>query len=266
MFQQWLVALLALGGVLGNLLPGDLGRGTHHQLPHPHHHPPGHHAGDHHHIEQSIEHTHGKELGHQDHSVNHHDGEHTKKGSNLEEERRGRQDEEGFVGQLIDFSSAVDDPSTGLKCVLEEATVDTFEKEQLLTCTHSMIQVLESQSLSLPNLYLFLFPTGLPLHLRHPVPASPSGGVQRVLREDLFHRVLREGHQRDGEEVLQAGRQSLQRERAGGLPDRLRVVLHDQVHGEGARGEVGRGDKLREAARRDLRRWMLLCGGGGGMP
>ena len=46
------------------------------------------------------------------------------------------------MGQLIDFSSAVEDPSTGLKCVLEEATVDTFEKERLLTCTHSMIQVL----------------------------------------------------------------------------------------------------------------------------
>ena len=113
--------------------------------------------------------------------MNHHHGEQTKKGSNLEEERVGRQDGEGFVGQLIDFSSAVDDPSTGLKCVLEEATVDTFEKEQLLTCTHSMIQVLESQSLSLPNLYLFLFPTGLPLHLRHPVPSPPGGRVQRVL-------------------------------------------------------------------------------------
>jgi hypothetical protein len=61
----------------------------------------------------------------------------------LEEARRGREDggRDGFVGQLIDFSSAVEDPSTGLKCVLEEATVDTFEKEQLLTCTHSMIQV-----------------------------------------------------------------------------------------------------------------------------
>ena len=57
------------------------------------------------------------------------------------EERSGRQDGDGFGGQLIDFSSAVEDPSTGLKCVLEEATVDTFEKEQLLTCTHSMIQV-----------------------------------------------------------------------------------------------------------------------------
>ena len=136
-FQEWLVALLALGGALGNLLPGDLGRGTHHQLPHPHHHHPGHHAADHHHDEHSINHKHEEELGDQQHNVDdanneeHHD----------HEERSGRQDGDGFGGQLIDFSSAVEDPSTGLKCVLEEATVDTFEKEQLLTCTHSMIQV-----------------------------------------------------------------------------------------------------------------------------
>ena len=42
---------------------------------------------------------------------------------------------------MIDFSGAVDDPSTGLKCVVEEVAVATFDKEQLLTCTHSMIQV-----------------------------------------------------------------------------------------------------------------------------
>merc|ERR1719397_527482 len=135
---RWLVALLSVGGVLGNLLPGDLGRGTHHQLPHPHHqdhHHPGHHAADHHH----TGHTHGKKLGH--HSTDHNHGEHTNQGKHKNGARRGRQDGEDFVGQLIDFSSAVEDPSTGLKCVLEEATVDTFEKEQLLTCTHSMIQV-----------------------------------------------------------------------------------------------------------------------------
>ena len=38
-------------------------------------------------------------------------------------------------------SGAVEDPSTGLKCVVEEVAVETFDKEQLLTCTHSMIQV-----------------------------------------------------------------------------------------------------------------------------
>ena len=42
---------------------------------------------------------------------------------------------------MIDFSGAVEDPLTGLKCVLEEVAVETFDKEQLLTCTHSMIQV-----------------------------------------------------------------------------------------------------------------------------
>ena len=175
MFQQWLVALLSVGGVLGNLLPGDLGRGTHHQLPHPHHqdhHHPGHHA-DHHH----TDHTHGKELGH--HSTDHNHGGHTNLGKHVEEaKRRGRQeDDEGFVGQLIDFSSAVEDPSTGLKCVLEEATVDTFEKERLLTCTHSMIQVLHCWSLSVPCFKPYISP-GLPLHLCDPVPSSPCGGVQ----------------------------------------------------------------------------------------
>ena len=172
MFQQWLVALLSVGGVLGNLLPGDLGRGTHHQLPHPHHqdhHHPGHHALDHHH----TDHTHGKE-----HSGDHNHGGHTNQGKHDEAKRRGRQEDgEGFVGQLIDFSSAVEDPSTGLKCVLEEATVDTFEKERLLTCTHSMIQVLHCWSLSVPCFKPYISP-GLPLHLRDPVPSSPCGGVQ----------------------------------------------------------------------------------------
>ena len=45
---------------------------------------------------------------------------------------------------MIDFSGAVEDPSTGLKCVVEEVAVETFDKEQLLTCTHSMIQVCDT--------------------------------------------------------------------------------------------------------------------------
>ena len=130
------LTLLALGGSLGNLLPGDLGRGTHHQLPHP---------GDHHHHGEHSDNHHNEHHHHGEQSQNHHQGSpnHHSEHQHLEEERRGREDggRDGFVGQLIDFSSAVEDPSTGLKCVLEEATVDTFEKEQLLTCTHSMIQV-----------------------------------------------------------------------------------------------------------------------------
>ena len=162
---------------MGNLLPGDLGRGTHHQLPHPgdhHHHGEHsdiHHNEHHHHGEQSQDHHQGS-PNQEDH---HRDSEH----QHQDEERRGRQDGEGFVGQLIDFSSAVEDPSTGLKCVLEEATVDTFEKEQLLTCTHSMIQVFIEVSLC--SNFTSFSPPGLPLYLRHPVPSSPCGGVQRVL-------------------------------------------------------------------------------------
>ena len=82
-------------------------------------------VGHHHHQEQSPAH----------HS--HHTEQLEKK-----REREGRQDIGSVgVGQVIDFSAAVEDPSTGLKCVVEEVAVETFDKEQLLTCTHSMIQV-----------------------------------------------------------------------------------------------------------------------------
>ena len=75
------------------------------------------------------------------------------------------------VGQVIDFSGAVEDPLTGLKCVVEEVAVETFDKEQLLTCTHSMIQVCDiffGCFLSFRPL-----PPGLPLHVRDPVPSPP---------------------------------------------------------------------------------------------
>ena len=165
LFQPWLVGLLVVGGSLGNLLPGDLGRGTHHQLPHP--------GGAHHHGEHSEVH-HNEHHHHQEQSPAHH-SHHTE---HLEEkkEREGRQDIGSVgVGQVIDFSGAVDDPSTGLKCVVEEVAVETFDKEQLLTCTHSMIQVCD--------IFLGCFlsfhplPPGLPLHVRDPVPPPPGGGV-----------------------------------------------------------------------------------------
>jgi hypothetical protein len=41
----------------------------------------------------------------------------------------------------VDFSRAALGPSTGLQCVVEEQTVQSLEREQLLTCTHSMVQV-----------------------------------------------------------------------------------------------------------------------------
>jgi hypothetical protein len=42
---------------------------------------------------------------------------------------------------LFDFSKAYDDPGTGLKCVNEEASVQTIEKEKLLECVHSTVNV-----------------------------------------------------------------------------------------------------------------------------
>ena len=137
-WRRWGLLVLLLGGrVGGNLLPGDLGRGTHHHLhlgqefgaPDP---------GHHHHSEQAHQHQHGDEHQHQhqqQHQHQHHEAE----------ERAGRQepDSEPSGGQLIDFSGAVLDPETGLKCVIEEKTIEAVEREQLLTCTHSMIQVHE---------------------------------------------------------------------------------------------------------------------------
>ena len=53
-----------------------------------------------------------------------------------EEDRRGR-----ILDNLIDFSSAVLDEETGLKCVRTDETVETVEREKLLSCTHSSINI-----------------------------------------------------------------------------------------------------------------------------
>ena len=52
------------------------------------------------------------------------------------EDRRGR-----ILDNLIDFSSAVLDDETGLKCVRTDETVETVEREKLLSCTHSSINI-----------------------------------------------------------------------------------------------------------------------------
>ena len=105
----------------------------------------------------------------------------------------------------------------------------------------------------------------LSLHLHHRLQANIRRSVRGELRQAVLDHLPAEGFQRDGEEMLQAGRQGVRRERARGLPDCVRVVLHHEVHGEGAGGEADRGDELREAAGGDLWRWMLLRGGGGGV-
>ena len=53
-----------------------------------------------------------------------------------QQERRGR-----ILDNLIDFSSAVLDEETGLKCVRTEETLETLEREKLLSCTHSSINI-----------------------------------------------------------------------------------------------------------------------------
>ena len=53
-----------------------------------------------------------------------------------DEDRRGR-----ILDNLIDFSSAVIDQETGLKCVRTEETLKTVEREKLLSCTHSSINI-----------------------------------------------------------------------------------------------------------------------------
>jgi hypothetical protein len=42
-------------------------------------------------------------------------------------------------GGQIDFSKAVFDPKTGMKCVIEESTVSNVERERMLECVHKKI-------------------------------------------------------------------------------------------------------------------------------
>lgn len=42
-------------------------------------------------------------------------------------------------GGQIDFSKAVFDPKTGMKCVIEESTVSDVEREKILECVHKKI-------------------------------------------------------------------------------------------------------------------------------
>jgi hypothetical protein len=42
-------------------------------------------------------------------------------------------------GGQIDFSKAVFDPATGMKCVTEELTVNSIDREHMLECVHKKI-------------------------------------------------------------------------------------------------------------------------------
>ena len=86
-------------------------------------HGPG--GGDHHH-----------EHHHENHELSSHHQRTLQKIA-----RQARQNLLDSSSTTIDFSKAYDDPDTGLKCVNKEATVQTKEREKLLQCTHSMINV-----------------------------------------------------------------------------------------------------------------------------
>ena len=94
------------------MLPGDKKEAHHHHHHHHHEHHPQH--GDQHdpyvgekNIKDAVEH---------------------------QNPRSGKS-----LSRVIDFSTAVADGETGLKCVIETAKIDTVEKESLLSCTHSLV-------------------------------------------------------------------------------------------------------------------------------
>ena len=123
--ETW-VFLLLFGIVSSNLLPGDK------RLGHNHHH---HHHQEHHHHQSPPDHQHGGEgeehhHHHDQHQEPEHDHHHKEDG-----ERSGK------TLADIDFSSAVLDDETGLKCVRTDETVETVEREKLLSCTHSSINI-----------------------------------------------------------------------------------------------------------------------------
>ena len=73
----------------------------------------------------------GDRVSHQHHGAGHHQGG----GGQV---RRGR----ALENKLLDFSAAELDPVTGLKCLrMENETVAGLERERLLSCTHSSINI-----------------------------------------------------------------------------------------------------------------------------
>ena len=61
---------------------------------------------------------------------------------------------------------------------------------------------------------------------------SSGGSLRRKLREVVPDHVQTAGGQGGGEEVLQAAVEGLQRTRAGAVQDRLRDLVHNQIHSQ----------------------------------
>ena len=49
--------------------------------------------------------------------------------------------DEKLGDHLIDFSLAVDDPESGLRCVLEKGSIETVSRARRLSCVHSLLHV-----------------------------------------------------------------------------------------------------------------------------
>ena len=73
----------------------------------------------------------------------------------------------------------------------------------------------------------------MPLHLHHLLQARPGGSVRGELREEVPDHLQAGGGGGDGEEVLPARPEGLQRAGAGAVQDGVRVLLHHQVCREG---------------------------------
>ena len=61
---------------------------------------------------------------------------------------------------------------------------------------------------------------------------SSGGSLRRKLREIVPDHVQAAGGQGGGEEVLQAAVEGLQRARTGAVQDRLRDLVHNQIHSQ----------------------------------
>ena len=124
--EAW-VFLLLFGIVSSNLLPGDK------RLGHNHHH---HHHQEHHHHQSPHDQQPGEEEGEHEHHHHHHEEpEHHHHHHSDDGQRSGK------TLADIDFTAATLDEETGLKCVRTEESLETVEREKLLSCTHSSINI-----------------------------------------------------------------------------------------------------------------------------
>merc|ERR1712183_805918 len=111
------------------------------------------------------------------------------------QEARGGRQEGGVVPGGIDFSGCEEDPDTGLCCIDKEESVTTIKKDPILECTHKNTEQ---------------------CHYTYVTQFTPT-------QEEV------------SEEVLHTDREGVQRSGSRGLPNCVRVVLHNQVCGEAAR-------------------------------